>query len=74
VDDTTHTTSNGGVESRLEDDTCLECRICWQVYDPAVGDDIGQIPAGTPFSSLPQDWCCPECESPGEMYLPIGET
>ncbi|MGI9265720.1 MAG: rubredoxin [Gammaproteobacteria bacterium] len=69
-----HEKTKGDLESRLTDETRLECRICWNVYDPAMGDDIGQIQAGTPFSSLPQDWCCPECESPGEMYLPIDDT
>jgi rubredoxin len=73
MDDLTRKVFGGVVDSRLKDDTRLECRICWQVYDPAQGDDIAQIPAGTPFSKLPDNWCCPECESPKEMYLPIDE-
>ncbi len=27
-----------GDVSRIADDTRLECKICWYVYDPAVGD------------------------------------
>ena len=37
------------------------CQICGYVYDPAVGDDEGGIPAGTPFEDLPEDWTCPIC-------------
>lgn len=38
------------------------CEICGYVYDPAVGDDTQNIPAGTPFDKLPEDWVCPVCE------------
>ena len=37
------------------------CQICGYVYDPAVGDDEGGIPAGTSFEDLPDDWTCPIC-------------
>lgn len=37
------------------------CSICQYVYDPAVGDPDNGVPAGTPFASLPADWCCPVC-------------
>ena len=71
MDDLTKGITEEGIEGRLRDDTRLECRICWHVYDPSDGDEIAQIPAGTPFTKLPDDWCCPECESTKEMYLPI---
>ena len=29
----------------------MECKICWYVYDPAEGDVVWQIPAGTPFAA-----------------------
>jgi uncharacterized protein (TIGR00369 family) len=35
--------------NRLSEDAKLECRICWYVYEPDVGDEIQQIPPGTPF-------------------------
>ena len=38
----------------------LECKICWGVYDPALGDDVWQIPPGTPFAELPAHWTLPE--------------
>lgn len=47
-----------------------ECGVCWHVYDPAEGDDVWQVPPGTPFEALPDDWRCPQCDSPKEKYLP----
>ena len=49
--------------------TRLECRICWHVYDPAEGDELGQVPPGTPFSDLPGDWRCPHCDAAKELFL-----
>ena len=37
------------------------CTNCGYVYDPEVGDPEGGIPAGTPFSDLPEEWTCPVC-------------
>ena len=37
------------------------CEICGYVYDPAVGDPDGGIPAGTAFENIPDDWVCPIC-------------
>jgi rubredoxin len=37
------------------------CTLCGWVYDPAVGDPDGNIPAGTSFDDLPDDWACPVC-------------
>ncbi|MGB9886402.1 MAG: flavin reductase [Moorellales bacterium] len=37
------------------------CSICGYLYDPAVGDPQAEIPAGTPFEALPEDWTCPLC-------------
>jgi rubredoxin len=66
---------NGSAEasdfSRLADDSRLECRICWYVYDPAVGDDSQQVAAGTPFRELPDYWRCPECDSEPAGFLPV---
>ncbi|HFD80429.1 MAG TPA: rubredoxin [Gammaproteobacteria bacterium] len=57
--------------ARIDDDSRLECRICWYLYDPAVGDELGQIPPGTPFSALPEHWRCPQCDAGREMFLPL---
>lgn len=37
------------------------CIPCGYVYDPEVGDDTADIPAGTAFADLPEDWVCPIC-------------
>ena len=37
------------------------CEVCGYVYDPAVGDPDGGIPAGTAFENIPDDWVCPIC-------------
>ncbi|GAA0309817.1 [NiFe]-hydrogenase assembly chaperone HybE [Rhodovulum strictum] len=47
----------------------LECRICWAVYDPAEGDAFRQVLPGTPFSALPDDWTCPNCDAPRASFL-----
>lgn len=49
----------------------MECRICWHVYDPHEGDELGQIAPGTPFSALPDDWRCPNCDAAKTMFLSL---
>jgi rubredoxin len=61
------------MEGRIGADTRMECRICWYVYDPAEGDDVEQVPPGTPFTALPDYWCCPQCEAEREKFLPVVE-
>ena len=45
--------------------------ICGHVYDPEEGDPIRDIPPGTPFEELPDDWTCPVCDAPKEEYEPL---
>lgn len=47
----------------------LECKICWTVYDPALGDEVWQIPPGTPFEQLPPHWSCPNCAAERQNFL-----
>ena len=61
--------SYGGNNSKINDDTRLECKICWHVYDPAEGDDYWHIPSGTPFSKLPDHWTCPQCDGAKNDFL-----
>ena len=58
---------------RLADDTRLECRICWYVYDPAEGDPVEQIAPGTPFNALPDYWRCPQCDAEPDKFLPMDD-
>jgi rubredoxin len=62
-----------GVSKRIIDSSRLECRICWHVYDPAVGDALEQVPPGTPFSALPEYWRCPQCDAEQDKFLPLAD-
>ncbi len=59
--------------SRLPTAIKLECKICWHVYDPAIGDEVWQIPAGTAFLQLPAHWSCPECGAPKQDFLVVDD-
>ena len=62
------------VSSRVQANTSLECRICWYVYDPALGDEVEQIPPGTPFTALPEHWRCPQCDAGRDKFLPLADS
>ena len=40
------------------------CSNCGYIYDPAKGDPMSDIPAGTAFEDLPDGWVCPICYTP----------
>ena len=40
------------------------CTNCGYIYDPAKGDPMSDVPAGTPFEKLPDGWVCPLCYAP----------
>jgi len=37
------------------------CPGCGYAYDERVGDAREGFPAGTPWSAVPDTWCCPDC-------------
>jgi alkane 1-monooxygenase len=37
------------------------CPGCGYVYDERRGDAREGFPAGTPFATIPDSWCCPDC-------------
>jgi [NiFe] hydrogenase assembly HybE family chaperone len=51
-----------------------ECGVCWYVYRPDDGDDVWQVPPGTAFDALPDEWRCPRCDSPKEKFLPLAPS
>lgn len=59
--------------SRLTHSSKLECKICWHVYDPAVGDEAMQIAGDTAFADLPDYWTCPECGAAKKDFLIIDD-
>jgi rubredoxin len=44
------------------------CDVCGYIYDPAKGDPENDIPPGTAFEQLPEDWVCPECGVPKTQF------
>jgi len=60
-----------GDDTRIDAATRLECKICWYVYDPALGDPVWQIPPGTPFTDLPEHWACPNCAGERRQFMVI---
>lgn len=61
-----------GDARRIDSSTRLECGVCWWVYDPAKGDDVWQVPAGTPFTELPAHWRCPKCDASQSQFMVVG--
>jgi len=61
------------MSTRISDPAQLdryECRTCGYIYEPT--DGAGKIPAGTPFSEVPDDWRCPICQSTKPRFKSIG--
>jgi rubredoxin len=48
-----------------------ECIVCGYVYDPRGGDPESDIPPGTPFEQLPDDWVCPVCGAGKDQFEKI---
>lgn len=46
------------------------CDVCGYVYDPAEGDSENNVPPGTPFEKLPEDWVCPVCGAAKDEFTP----
>jgi len=47
------------------------CNVCGYVYDPEIGDPANGVAAGTPFETVPADWCCPECGVGKDQFSPM---
>ena len=45
------------------------CEPCGYIYDPGKGDPLNNIPPGTAFKDLPDDWRCPECGVGKEYFI-----
>ena len=41
--------------------SAFRCPECGYVFDEAAGDPREGFPAGTAWSSVPDDWPCPDC-------------
>jgi rubredoxin len=49
-----------------------ECQACGYIYEPTKGDDKQQVPPGTAFEALPQNWRCPVCGARTSRFSNIG--
>lgn len=48
-----------------------QCDICNYIYDENVGiPDLGIAP-GTKWEDIPDDFVCPKCGAPKDMFKPI---
>lgn len=45
-----------------------QCRVCMTIYDEKLGDSQQGIKAGTKFEALPDNYCCPVCDSEKENF------
>ncbi len=61
-------------ESRIHDDSRMQCKVCWHIYDPADGCPETQTPPGTPFKELPDWWTCPGCGNSKDVFLVLEES
>jgi rubredoxin len=39
----------------------FRCPVCGYVYDEHKGEPHEGFPPGTPWSEVPDEWCCPDC-------------
>ncbi len=46
-----------------------QCKHCYSVYDPLIGEPDADILPGTSFDALPDLYVCPLCESPKSDFI-----
>lgn len=47
------------------------CNGCGYEYDPGIGDDEGEVAAGTLFEKIPEEWTCPSCGEEKVMFIEV---
>jgi rubredoxin len=48
-----------------------KCSVCGYIYNPENGDPDSNVPPGTPFEKLPDDWKCPVCGASKDLFEKI---
>ncbi|MGN6608394.1 MAG: fatty acid desaturase [Jatrophihabitans sp.] len=52
-----------------------ECPGCEYIYDEAVGDAREGFAPGTPWATIPDSWCCPDCGVREKIdFIPLTRT
>ncbi|MGN6490499.1 MAG: rubredoxin [Agriterribacter sp.] len=57
------------VEKNNTPATLYQCRHCGSVYDETLGDPERNIPTGTGFEQLANDYTCATCEAPKSEFI-----
>ena len=60
--------------SRIKPETRMQCKVCGFVYDPAEGCEEWQVPPGTPFAEIPDNYDCPACGCPHHSFIVLDEA
>jgi rubredoxin len=55
----------------MEDSVRYICANCGYIYDPEQGDSMNDIPPGTAFDDLPDNWVCPLCYADKDSFDPL---
>jgi len=50
----------------------FKCLNCGTIYDEELGEPEMDIPAGTRWEDLPEDWVCVQCGSDKRDYVEEG--
>ncbi|MCG5031419.1 rubredoxin [Mesosutterella sp. OilRF-GAM-744-9] len=56
-------------QQRIGPRTRMQCKVCGFVYDPDEGCLEWQVPPGTPFLEVPQNYDCPACGCPHSSFI-----
>ena len=50
-----------------------KCSLCDYIYDPEKGDPENNVKPGIPFEELPENWVCPVCGAPKDVFEKLVE-
>lgn len=48
-----------------------QCSVCGYVYNEEEGDPESNVPPGTKWENLPEDWVCPVCGATKDQFEKI---
>jgi len=49
----------------------MQCSVCQWVYDPAIGEPMQDVAAGTAWEQVPTSFLCPECGLGKDVFDPL---
>lgn len=50
-----------------------KCTLCEYVYDPVVGDPDNGVMPGTAFEDISDEWTCPWCGAPKNVFKKLDD-